>query len=82
MFSPELLDAESIVRFSEHVVAHAAADGNCVIVGRGSQHFLRTRNDTLRFFLYGPKEEELKRLIAEGKMEADARALASGYSRA
>jgi len=75
VFSLELLDADSIVRFSERVVEQAAAEGNCVIVGRGSQHFLRTRNDTLRFFLYAPKEEKLRGLIAQGKTEADARAL-------
>ena len=46
----EMLDADSIVRISEHVVQEAAAAGHCVIVGRGSQHFLRTRNDTLRLF--------------------------------
>jgi cytidylate kinase len=81
VFSLELLDADSIVRFSERVVEQAAAEGNCVIVGRGSQHFLRTRNDTLRFFLYAPKEEKLRRLIAQGKTEADARALVDTVDR-
>jgi cytidylate kinase len=54
----EMLDAESIVRISEQVVEDAAAPGDCVIVGRGSQHFLRTRSDTLRFFLYAPRQEK------------------------
>ncbi len=70
-----LLDADSIVRFSEQVVQQAAAEGNCVIVGRGSQHFLRDRNDTLRFFLYACRREKVRRLVAEGKTEADAAAL-------
>ena len=30
----------------ERVVAQAAAAGNCVIVGRGSQHFLRNSKET------------------------------------
>jgi hypothetical protein len=47
----QLLDADSIVRISERVVRKAAEEGNCVIVGRGSQHFLQDRTDTLRFFL-------------------------------
>src|ERR1700756_697973 len=50
----KLLDADSILRLSEKIIVHAAAKGNCVIVGRGSQHFLRDRDDTLRIFLYAP----------------------------
>jgi cytidylate kinase len=71
----ETLDADSIVRISKGVVEQVAAAGNCVIVGRGSQHFLRARRDTLRFFLYASREEKLQRLIAEGKTEADAEVL-------
>jgi cytidylate kinase len=77
----ETLDADSIVRISEGVVEEAAAAGNCVIVGRGSQHFLRARSDTLRFFLYASREEKLRRLIAEGKAEADAEMLVDTVDR-
>jgi hypothetical protein len=45
----EMLDADSIVKISEQVVKQAATSGHCVIIGRGSQHFLRNRKDTLRF---------------------------------
>ena len=51
---------------------HAAASGNSVIVGRGSQHFLRDRHDTLRVFLYAPREEKVRRLMARGKTEKEA----------
>ena len=68
----KLLDADSIQRITEHVVQKAAAEGNCVIVGRGSQHFLQHRNDTLRIFLYAPKEAKIRRLIADGVGEKDA----------
>src|SRR5579864_4434199 len=67
----EMLDADNIVRISEQVVQEAAAAGDCVIVGRGSQHFLRTRDDTLRFFLYAPREKKVERLVSEGKTKAD-----------
>ena len=68
----KLLDADSIHRITQHVVQKAASEGNCVIVGRGSQHFLRHRNDTLRIFLYAPREAKIRRLIAEGASEKDA----------
>lgn len=66
------LDADSIVKISRRVVEQAAAEGNCVLVGRGSQHFLQDRKDTLRFFLYAPREEKVRRLVAEGTREPDA----------
>ena len=68
----KLLDADSIQRITEHVVQNAATEGSCVIVGRGSQHFLRQRNDTLRIFLYAPREAKIRRLTAEGLGEKDA----------
>jgi len=71
----ETLDADSIVTISERVVGQAAAAGNCVIVGRGSQHFLRDREDTLRFFLYAPREEKVRRLVSEGSKESEAEML-------
>jgi cytidylate kinase len=75
VYPVETLDADSIVKTSKRVVEKAAAGGDCIIVGRGSQHFLRDRDDALRFFLYGSKEEKIRRLISEGRDEADAQML-------
>ncbi len=36
-----LVDSESILKITEHVVQRVARTGNSVIVGRGAQHFLR-----------------------------------------
>jgi hypothetical protein len=43
-----LVDSETILKTTRRVVEHAAKRGNCVIVGRGSQQFLKNRSDTLR----------------------------------
>src|SRR6202451_2419102 len=40
-----LVDAECILQYTERVVQEVATMGNSVIVGRGSQHFLRNRTD-------------------------------------
>jgi cytidylate kinase len=68
----KLLDADSVLRITREVVQKAASQGNSVIVGRGSQHFLSDRADTLRVFLYAPKEAKVHRLRSEGMSEADA----------
>src|ERR1700722_1134334 len=71
-----VVDSESILKFTERVVQHAAKAGNSVIVGRGSQHFLRDRPDTLRVFLYAPREAKVRRLLARGKSGKEAEQLA------
>jgi len=76
-----LVDSECIMKFTERVVLHAADSGNCVIVGRGSQHFLSDRKDTLRVFLYAPREEKVRRLLARGKNEKEAEELVDTVDR-
>ncbi len=69
------VDSESILKFTERIVQQAAQTGNAVIVGRGSQHFLRDRPDTLRVFLYAPRENKVRRLLTRGKSEEEAQQL-------
>src|SRR6201998_420745 len=76
-----VVDSESILKITEAVVLHAAKKGNAVIVGRGSQHFLRDRSDTLRVFLYAPRENKVRRLLARGKSEQEALALGDTVAR-
>ena len=77
----KLVDSESILKITERVVQHAAKTGNSVIVGRGSQHFLRDRQDTLRVFLYASREEKVRRLLARGKSEKEAEQLVDTVDR-
>jgi cytidylate kinase len=67
----QLLDADTVVRLTERLVDKAASTGNCVIVGRGSQHFLRHRTDTLRVFLYAPRDDKIRRLLKAGVSESE-----------
>jgi cytidylate kinase len=71
----KLLDADRIVVFSRKVVEEAAAAGQCVIVGRGSQYFLQGRHDTYHVFIYAPYEEKIRREMQQGKSKSQARNL-------
>lgn len=75
------VDSECILKFTEQVVQHAAKTGESVIVGRGSQHFLRNRRDTMRVFLYAPRENKVRRLLARGKSEEEAEELVDTVDR-
>lgn len=70
-----LVDSETILKTTRRVVEHVAERGNCVIVGRGSQQFLKSRSDTLRVFLYASREDKVRRLLARGKNEKEAEEL-------
>jgi len=70
-----LVDSETILKITRQVVEHAAEKGNSIIVGRGSQQFLKNRPDTLRIFLYAPREEKVRRLLARGKTQQEAEEL-------
>ena len=77
----KVVDSESILKITERVVQHAAQTGNSVIVGRGSQHFLRNREDTLRVFLYAPREDKIRRLLSRGKSASEAEQLVDTVDR-
>jgi cytidylate kinase len=77
----KMVDSECILRITERVVRAAASTGNCVIVGRGSQHFLEDRSDTLRVFLYAPAADKVRRVIARGKSQKEAQDLVDTVDR-
>ena len=76
-----LVDSETIVKLTERVVRHAASAGKCIIVGRGSQHFLENNPETLRVFLYAPREEKVQRVMSRGKTESEAQELVDTVDR-
>jgi hypothetical protein len=68
----ELLDSRRIAAVSEQAINHALSGGPCVIVGRGSQYFLRNRKDVFRAFLYASRNFKIHRLITAGTLQEKA----------
>jgi len=77
----KIADAENIRRVSEQVVRKAAAQGNAVIVGRGSAYYLRDEHDAFHVFIYAPFKERVRRLKQGGKNEEEAIELACNVDR-
>src|SRR6202166_288410 len=65
-----VVDSESILKITRRVVEQVSKEGNSVLVGRGSQHFLRNHADTLRLFLYAPRDDKRRRLLTRGRSPA------------
>jgi len=66
------LDARRIAVVSETAVQTALSNGPSVIVGRGSQFFLRSRKDVFRVFLYASRDHKIRRLISGGATQDKA----------
>ena len=67
-----LLDARRIAAVSETAVKTAISSGPSVIVGRGSQFFLRNRKDVFHVFLYASRDYKIRRLISGGATQDKA----------
>jgi cytidylate kinase len=57
-----VFDAEAMVKVSQKIIEEAHSEGNCVIVGRGSQCVLQCKPDVYHVFVYAPHKERILRL--------------------
>ena len=62
-------DTDQMFATLHAVVDDVVSRGNCVVVGRGSTYFLRSRPDV---FIYAPAQEKIRRLEAIGKNKKEA----------
>ena len=69
---PEAFDTDRMVALVQQVIEAAAAQGNCVVVGRGAPWILRGRPEAFHVFIYAPREEKIQRVRALGKPEEEA----------
>src|SRR5271168_4311551 len=67
-----LLDARRIAAVSETPVKTALSSGPSVIVGRGSQYFLRNCKNVFHVFLYASRDHKIRRMIARGATQDKA----------
>jgi cytidylate kinase len=65
-------DTDRMMAMVGEIMQTIAAEGNAVIVGRGSPFFLREREDTFRVFTYASQNEKIRRLLAMGKSREEA----------
>jgi len=57
-----VFDAEQMVKLTQKILDQAWSEGNCVIVGRGSQCVLQHKPDVYHVYVYAPLKERILRL--------------------
>ena len=68
----QMFDADCMLPMMQEVMNKIAQEGNAVIVGRGAPYLLRENPDAFHVFLYAPRSEKIRRVMAEGHSEDDA----------
>lgn len=65
---------DAIFESEGEVIRRLADQGNCVILGRCADYFLRDRQDCLKVYLHAPEDYRVKRIMnTENLSEEDAR---------
>jgi cytidylate kinase len=68
----KFFDADCLVSMMQRITGKIAQEGHAVVIGRGAPYFLQDRDDTFRVFLYAPRSEKIRRLMASGQRLEDA----------
>jgi cytidylate kinase len=68
----QMFDADCMVEMMQETMNKVAREGNAVVVGRGAPYFLRENPAAFHVFLYAPRAEKIRRVMAEGHTEDDA----------
>jgi cytidylate kinase len=68
----QVFDADCMMSMMQDVMDKIGREGNAVIVGRGAPYLLRENPEAFHVFLYAPRSEKIRRLVAEGHSREDA----------
>jgi cytidylate kinase len=77
----QIFDTDRMMSLMQDIMNRIAREGNSVIVGRGGPYFLREHPDAFHVFLYAPRAEKIRRVIAEGHSGEEAYQLVDSIDR-
>lgn len=68
----QMFDTDRMTLMMQETMDRIGREGNAVVVGRGAPYFLRENPDAFHVFLYAPRSEKIRRIVADGHSEQDA----------
>lgn len=68
----QVFDTDRMMSMMQETMDRIAQEGNAVIVGRGAPYFLRENPDAFHVFLYAPRSEKIRRIMADGHTQEEA----------
>lgn len=77
----QVFDTDRMMSMMQDIMNGISAEGNAVVVGRGAPYFLRENPDAFNVFLYAPRAEKIRRVIADGNSRQEAEDLVDSVDR-
>jgi cytidylate kinase len=65
----QVFDTDCMMEMMQETMDKIAREGNAVVVGRGAPYFLRENPSAFHVFLYAPRSEKIRRVMALGHTE-------------
>ena len=72
---PQIFDTDRMMSLMQDIATRITQEGNAVVVGRGAPYLLRENPEAFHVFLYAPRAEKIRRIVAGGKSEEEAEEL-------
>ena len=76
-----VFDTDRMVAMMQEIMNKLGHEGNAVVVGRGAPYFLRENPAAFHVFLYAPRAEKIRRVIAENHSQEEAEELVDSVDR-
>jgi cytidylate kinase len=77
----QVFDTDRMMAMMQGIMNKIAQEGNAVIVGRGAPYLLRENPGTFHVFLYAPRAEKIRRLVAAERSRTEAEELVDSVDR-
>lgn len=77
----QIFDTDCMMVMMQEIMNRIAKEGNAVVVGRGAPFFLREEPDAFHVFLYAPRAEKIRRVVADGRSTHEADELVGSVDR-
>lgn len=68
----QIFDTDRMTSMMQDIMDRIGREGNAVVVGRGAPYFLREHPGAFHVFLYAPRAEKIRRVVAEGHTAEEA----------
>jgi cytidylate kinase len=68
----QMFDTDRMMSMMQETMNQIGREGNAVIVGRGAPYLLRENPCAFHVFLYAPRSEKIRRILADGYSEEEA----------
>jgi cytidylate kinase len=77
----QIFDTDCMMVLMQDIMNRIAKEGNAIVVGRGAPFFLREERDAFHVFLYAPRAEKVRRVLADGRSSHEADDLVDSVDR-